>query len=198
MSFKVLGLCGGSGSGKSAASVFFAKSGYLPINADIVYRELTDKCSPCLDALVCAFGNDILNSHATLDRKKLAEIVFSDKNKLSELNHITHKFILDEIRNIISKAKEDGYRGALVDAPLLYESGFDSECDFIIAVVADLDIRIARITDRDSISVDAAIKRISSQKTDTELRDLADFVIENNADIYALEHEVAKIISKIT
>ena len=194
---KIIGLCGGSGSGKGIVASFFAENGYLTIDTDKVYREVTDKSSNCLDALVCEFGPEILNIDGSLNRKWLGEIVFSDKKKLSALNTITHRFILDRVRTIINDSANVKYKGFVVDAPLLYESGFDKECDFVVAVLANIDIRIDRIVVRDGISREAAIKRISSQITDERLRTLADFTVENNGNLLALREEVNEIIRKI-
>lgn len=197
MEFKVIGLCGGSGSGKGVVSSIFARYGYLTIDTDMVYREITNKKTPCLDALILEFGDKILNQEGGLDRKKLGAIVFSDREKLDRLNAVSHKFVLDEVRSIIENAKKEKYTGALVDAPLLFESGFDSECDYVVAVVAKTDIRISRIIERDDITKEAAIKRIASQTSDEYLISKSDFVIKNNADKKALESEVKMIISNI-
>ena len=109
MNFNIIGLCGGSGSGKGTVGNIFSDFGYLSIDTDKVYRELTDNKTHCLDALVCEFGGSILSKNGTLDRKKLAGIVFSDSEKLKRLNAITHHFILDEVRRIIAKAKKEGF-----------------------------------------------------------------------------------------
>ena len=197
MEFKVIGLCGGSGSGKGVVSSIFAKHGYLTIDTDAVYREITNRKTPCLDALVLKFGDEILNREGTLDRKTLGGIVFSDREKLNALNTIAHKFILAEVRTLIENAKKENCRGVIVDAPLLFESGFDSECDFVVAVIAMRDIRISRIIKRDDITKEAAIKRIDSQTSDEYLISKSDFVIENNLDKEALEASVEKIIFNI-
>ena len=194
---KIIGLCGGSGSGKGAVGKIFLENGYFTIDTDKVYRDITDNSSRCLDALVCEFGGDILNSYGTLNRKVLADIVFSDKTKLRRLNTITHKFVLERVRDIITALPSDKYIGAVVDAPLLYESGFDKECDFVIAVVADKELRINRIMIRDGIEREAAYKRINSQTSDDHISALADFTIENNGDISALKDRVLEIIKKI-
>ena len=91
-----------------------------------------------------------------------------------------------------------GAKAAIVDAPLLFESGFDKECDAVVLVIADLEVRIARIIKRDGISRDAAIMRINSQKKDDELLPIVDFVIENNGERERLDRQVSDIISKIT
>ena len=191
---KIIGLCGGSGSGKGAAGNIFSKNGYLTIDTDKVYRDITDNKSKCLDALICEFGAEILNSNGTLDRQSLGKIVFNDKKKLKTLNEISHKFILSRVREIISEAKAEDYVGVIVDAPLLYESGFDKECDLVVAVICDREIRINRIMSRDSISREAAIKRIDTQIQDSLLSAKADFVIVNNKDLEALEAQVTDII----
>ena len=193
---KVIGLCGGSGSGKGAVSSIFAKNGYLTIDTDMVYRDITGKKSQCFDALVAEFGNEILNQNGILDRKKLGDIVFSDREKLKKLNSIAHKHVLSEVRASIENAATADFKGVVVDAPLLFESGFDSDCDLVIAVIASKDIRIERIMKRDSISFEAALKRVNSQLSDEFLISRADFLIENNGDTEALEDTVKNILSK--
>ena len=196
MNKKIIGLCGGSGSGKGTVGNFFSECGYLVIDTDKVYREMIDKPSDCLDALVAEFGTEILSSTGVLDRRKLASIVFSDKKKHKVLNEITHKFVLQRVREII-KICEEEYIGTVVDAPMLFESGFDKECDFVIAVLADEKTRIDRIVVRDNLSHDAATERINSQIPDSELRKRADFSIINDADLNSLKMQVKHIIEKI-
>ena len=193
---KIIGLCGGSGSGKGTVGKTFSDNGYLVIDTDKVYRELTDTSSPCLLALIDEFGREILNSNGGLDRKKLASVVFSNRKKHTRLNEISHKFVLREVREKISTSL-DKYCGAVVDAPMLYESGFDKECDCVLAVICDREARIERIILRDNIPRDAAIKRIDSQITDAELISKADFVIENNSDLNSLKLQVEDIIKKL-
>ena len=195
MSLKVIGLCGGSGSGKGAVGNIFSKNGYFVIDTDKVYRDITDSRSTCLDALVCEFGSDILNSNGTLDRRALGKIVFNDSKKLRKLNEISHKFILKRVREMIYEAKNDEYIGVIVDAPLLYESGFDKECDKVIAVTCDKEIRINRIVHRDSITEEAAIKRINTQISDVELSKKADYTIVNNDGLDLLNAQVVNLIN---
>ena len=194
---KILGLCGGSGSGKSLVCKCFLKHGIVSIDADKVYHELVSSNSDCLVELTNEFGNSILTS-GTLDRRELARIVFSDPSKLERLNQITHKHILGRIRNMITDYEEKGYNGVIVDAPLLFESGFDKECDFIACVCADKDIRVKRITSRDNISNEDALIRISKQIPDEILREKCNFVIENNGnDITELENVIDDIVKLI-
>ncbi len=197
---KVIGLCGGSGSGKGAVSAFFEKLGFCHIDADAIYRTLTSGPSDCLDALSAEFGKDILTINGALDRRRLASIVFESEGaekKRKTLNKISHKFVLNKIREEIAISRSRGKIGALVDAPLLFESGFDSECDKIVCVVADIDIRIKRIIDRDGISEDAALARINSQISDESLKAKSDYVIVNNGSLAELEKAVISIAEDI-
>ncbi len=192
----VIGLCGASGSGKGTVSGFFGERGIECIDADLVYRELTSKKSPCLDEIGKEFGEKIIENNI-LDRRALAKIVFSDREKLKRLNEITHKYILAEIRKRIANAKKRGEEFIVVDAPLLFESGFDKECDKIVAVCAPLSVRIHRITERDCISGEEAASRLSSQKDDAFYRCNADYVIENDSDVLCLADRTDAVINKI-
>jgi dephospho-CoA kinase len=194
---KVIGLCGGSGSGKGAVSGVFAEIGIPSIDTDAVYREMTLSDSPCMRALRREFGEEVVNSLGGLDRTRLASIVFSDPTRLEKLNKIAHSFILDEARRRLAEYRDKGFAAAIVDAPVLFESGFDSECDAIICVVADRETRIARIMSRDGISYDAAEKRIASQMKDEILISKCDHVIYNNADIESLREGILSLKNKL-
>ena len=194
---KVIGLCGGSGSGKSTISSFFATHNILPINTDEIYRNITSHRTECINGLERAFGAEIINSDGSLNRKKLAPIVYADTEKQRILNGIAHYHVLNEVRLIIEEAEKKEYFAVLVDAPLLYESGFDKECDATVAVVADFEKRVERITIRDGISHEEAKGRINSQIPDSELIKKADYVIYNNADVEALKEQVSAVVLKI-
>ncbi len=197
---KVIGLCGGSGSGKGVVSALFRTYGFFSIDTDDVYHELISHTSDLTIELTEAFGKEIL-SLGKVDRKALSAIVFSGDNsseKLELLNKITHKHILDEVRERLFRYKSEGARYVIVDAPLLFESGFDKECDIIISVIADKATRICRIMQRDDISYDAAERRLMSQIDDNWLSENSDFIIENNLDKAALAATVEKIYKQIS
>ncbi|MBQ8303190.1 MAG: dephospho-CoA kinase [Clostridia bacterium] len=197
---KIIGLCGGSGSGKGIVSKIFLELGIPSIDTDLVYREMTNTPGPCLNALVAEFGGSILTNDGCLDRKRLADLVFAEndsKTKLKKLNEITHFFILNETRSRLAKFEQDGKIAAIVDAPVLFESGFDKECDEVICVITDRETRIDRIVSRDSISRDAAERRINSQMSDKELISRSDYVITNNGDISSLRPQIFEIAKQI-
>ena len=193
---KVIGLCGGSGSGKGVVSSLFDRRGIPAIDTDTVYRELTSVDSPCNRALSNEFGKEIISTDGSLNRKKLRTIVFTgddSKLHLKKLNEITHKYILDETRNRLDRFADLGYKAAIVDAPALFESGFDKECDIIISVIADREVRISRIMLRDNIDRITAEARINSQIPDEDIISRSDFVIKNDFDLETLEKKVEEI-----
>ena len=132
---KVIGLTGPSGrQGHSRA--FTQKHGIPAIDTDRLYRKILIPPSPCLDDLKATFGDSIIRPDGTLDRKALAAIVFSDKAKLSLLNSVTHKYILARVKKRIAYRARRGERAVIVDAPALFESGFDAKCDITITITA--------------------------------------------------------------
>ena len=197
---KVIGLCGGSGSGKGTACDIFREYNIPSVDTDAVYREITAIPGPCLNALKSEFGSEIITDEGGLNRKALAAIVFSGEDstyKLSRLNEITHRFILDETRRRLEGFRQNGSIAALVDAPVLFESGFDEECDIVVCVIADNETRIQRIIARDGITRQQAEDRISSQLSNEELISRSDFVIYNNSDIDSLRSEVSSFLTQI-
>lgn len=191
-----VGLAGGSGSGKGTVSNLFRDYGIKSINTDAVYHDLTSPGGACIAPLVAEFGKDILNSDGSLNRPALFESVFSSDDmpdRKEKLQSITHGLILQKVRDILSKMEKSGVPAVLVDAPLLFESGFDRECDLIISVIADTDIRIRRIMCRDGITQENAKKRIESQLSDDFLSKNSDFIIINNGDCESLYGKVQSI-----
>ena len=194
---KVVGLCGGSGVGKGYCARLFAECGIPAIDTDKVYHDLVSGPSDCLNELVACFGESIVSESGALDRRELSKTVFSDKRALTELNKITHKHILAKTENIIEKFEKMGYGAVLIDAPLLFESGFDKKCDLILGVVADDAIRVERITKRDGITEAAATRRISSQLSNDEIANKCDYVIVNNGESDALCELIRTLAEKI-
>ena len=198
---KIIGLCGGSGSGKGTVASIFLEYGIPSVDTDAVYRKMTKFDSPCLRALSEEFGSEIISSDGSLNRQLLASIVFTGdgaEERLAKLNRISHYYILAETERILEEFSNDGYKAALVDAPVLFESGFDSKCHEIICVVADKEVRLSRIMSRDSMTMEAAEQRIASQMSDEGLIARSNYVIRNNSDINSLRSQIAEIANKIT
>jgi len=193
----IIGLTGGSGAGKGEVCRAFLSLGIESVDTDKVSRDATKKGSECLRELTENFSGAILTAYGELDRKKLAEIAFSSRENLDLLNKITHKHILNECRRIILDMQTAGRKAVVVDAPLLFESGFDKSCDVIISVTADLDKRIERITARDNITREQAETRINSQKSDEFFIENSNYVIYNNSDYADIYIQAAKIYDAV-
>jgi len=191
---KILGITGGSGTGKSTVSRMLEEKGFYIIDADKVAREIVEVGMPALAEIKEYFGESVIKEDNSLDRRALAGIVFNDKNSLAKLNEITHKYITEEIDKRLS---EFGGEWAVIDAPLLFESGIGDKCDLILSVVADYDVRKERIIKRDSLSQQQAEQRINAQKDKQFYIEKSDFVIENNGSEYELKREVEEFAGKL-
>ena len=190
---KIVGLCGQSGSGKGLICSLFYELNIISIDTDKVYHDIISVDSECTRELISAFGDSISLNHG-INRKELAKIAFSSKENLEMLNSITHKHILNEVRSEIDHIRQENcFDGIIIDAPLLFESGFDKECDLTMAIIADTETKIARIMNRDGITRDRAISRLTSQISDAELTRRCDYVIENNSDIDAIRKQVSEL-----
>ncbi len=194
-----IGVCGSSGSGKGFVCKLLSTYGYKWIDTDRVYRDLATPKSKCVKELKECFGNTILNPDGSLNRKNLSKIVFEgegSKDRLNQLNKITHSHIQRETERIIYESEQNGYKGALIDAPVLFESGFDKMCDVTICVTAPTELKLQRIMSRDGITYEKALSRMSSQLTDDELRKKCTYEIDNsaNADI---EKQILDILAKL-
>lgn len=192
----IVGLTGQSGAGKTTVCNTFEQSGFAIINADIVAREVMSKGSKCLEETVSVFGG-ILLEDGTLDRKKLAGIVFSDRDKLKIYENIIFPYIISSIKEKIDMYKKEMYNYILLDAPTLFESKADGLCDIIVSVIADRDIRLNRILKRDSITLNEAEIRLNSQKNDDFYICKSDYVIKNNGSLSELENNTMDVVNSI-
>lgn len=186
----VIGLCGGSGSGKTTAAAIMASLGAAVIETDRVYHEMCAAGTPCMEELAAEFGDHVAFVDGRLDRSRLSRYVFANEDARLRLNEITHAHIKRETLALIEKYRAGNYPAVVVDAPLLFEAGFDRFCDLTVGVTSPREVRIARITARDGVSPDAAEARIAPQIGDEELRARCDYIIENNGDTAELEVRV--------
>lgn len=200
---RVIGLTGGSGAGKGEVSLCFISQGIKCLDTDKVSREVCLPGKPCLNELVEYFGEGILLPDGKLDRKGLASLVFGEEDrekrevKHAALNRITHRHIIDSMNEWLRERERAGDSFAVVDAPQLFESGFDRHCDYTVGVIADEEVRIRRIISRDRITRETAEKRIRSQKSNQFFIDTCDFTVYNNQGIDVLEGQVNNILEKI-
>lgn len=184
----VVGITGGSGCGKSHLASLLKERGYGVVDADEVAKTVMQKGEECLGETVREFGEGILEEDGQLNRKKLAKIVFSDKEKLLKLNEISHKYILKGIEDRIDASGSDV---VFVDGAVLIESGFS--CDVMIGVLAGYDCRMMRIMRRDRLSEAEAKTRLDAQQKDEFYHKNCDFVVYNDEDGFDIEEILKRI-----
>jgi len=189
----VIGITGGIAGGKTAVSDMLAKKGEQIIDADIISREVIEPGTKGEKLLKEAFPEAF--DGGSLDRGRLREIVFADEKKLQKLDEITHPLIREEIEKRI--AETDREQVYLV-VPLMFESGFDALCDYIVTVVSDEDKRIKRLKARNNSITDELAERIvHSQVSECERVTRADGVIVNNDSRERLEERVNEFYEEI-
>ena len=176
---KRIGITGPTGAGKTTALQALGQLGAHIIDADAVYHRLLAESGELRAALVHRFGPSILDAGGQVDRKALGRAVFGDPAALEDLNAITHRFVLADIRKQMEEAQRQGRPAVAVDAIALVESGLGAECDAVVAVLAPLETRIRRIMAREGISEDYARRRALAQKGDDFFRAYCDHVLEN-------------------
>ena len=174
---KIIGVTGGIGSGKSTVSSMFRQFGADVVDADEISRAITKKNGSAFCEIVQSFGEKILSESGEIDRKKLGQIVFSDKKKLAVLNEITHKYVFVEMEKQIKASKAEII---ILDVPLLFSNDFILKYDYSVGVTANISERIKRVKSRDGLSEDEILTRMENQISDKELEEKADFIIENN------------------
>ena len=176
-----VGLTGSIGVGKSFVASVFVELGCHVLDADQTAREVVMPGTPGLKALTEAFGEEILNTDGTLDRKSLGALIFADQSQRERLNHILHPFIIarqDEILNEWEAGDPNGI--GIVDAALMIESGGYKRFDKLIVVHCRPEVQLERLMLRDKLSRDEALRRINSQMSQEEKQKFADYLIDTS------------------
>ena len=190
----IIGLTGGTGTGKTSVSRYFESAGYDVIDYDLITREIYKKGSACLKEIAGHFGSEILTSDGELDRRALGAIVFADKKSLEKLNSIVYKYIIEYTEDIIENSKD---KKLLLDAPTLFEAGLQNKCDKLIGVIAPKELRLERVMQRDNLNRERVIDRINSQKDDDFYIKNCDYIINNNGSVSYMEAQASDIIREI-
>ena len=175
----ILGITGGTGSGKTTALRTLEELGALIIDCDAVYHELLIENKEMLSAIDSAFPGVVTGG--VLDRKALGAVVFSDAEALARLNGITHKYVGLEIDRLLENWAMAGGRLAAIDAIELFGGNLAERCKATFAVLADRDKRVERIMARDSISREYAALRVDAQKPDSYFEEKCDYILKNNS-----------------
>ncbi|CEN79680.1 dephospho-CoA kinase [Paraclostridium sordellii] len=192
----VIGLTGNIGCGKSSLSKILKDNSLDIIDADIISREIMSN-NKLLEEVFKVFGEDVKEKDGTLNRKKLASIVFSDDKKLVALNDITHPAIKNEIKRRIKDIENKGRNIVIVDAALLIEGKFLDLIDKLIVITCDEKEQLNRVMHRDNSNMDEALNRISSQMNQDEKVKFGDYIIDNSGSLEELNYKANKLITYI-
>lgn len=194
-----IGITGPSGAGKSRFCRILEEEGWVLLDCDAIYHELTDVPSACTEELSARwnFGKKILRPDGSLDRRALAAKVFAPgaEKRLARLNKITHKYILAEVRARRDAALGAGCVGVLIDAPLLFQAGFDAECDFTVAVTAPEADRVQRLLLRDNLDEAAIRARLAASPDDSYYTSRADVTVINIGDREDLARDARRVVT---
>lgn len=172
-----VGITGGIGSGKSTVCAVFETLGIPVYYADTETKQLYTKNSGLKDAVINAFGPDVyLNGN--LDRAKMASIVFSNKEKLNQLNQIVHPFVIQDFEDWCKLHTNKQY--VIKEAAIMFESGSYKQLDVIVGVIAPEEVRIERTMKRDGLSREEVVQRINKQMPADEMAKRCHYIIENN------------------
>ena len=186
----VVGLTGGIGSGKSAATAIFEDLGIDVVDADLASREAVLPGSKALDQIQKKFGNEILLEDQSLNRARLREIIFDNSEDKTWLEQLLHP----EIRHIIqSKLENSSSEYVILVSPLLFETDQHEFCNTTILIDSSLNSQVSRTSKRDSVSEDSVKKIISAQMSRDEKLKIAKIVINNDDSLEQLESNVKNV-----
>ena len=193
-----VGLTGGLGSGKSTASKFFESMGAYILDADEAAKNLIDNSKKVQSELIKEFGTDIIDISGKIDKKKLARIAFQDEDHQQRLNYVVHPHIHQEIDKYFQKILGAGkHELFIVDAALIYESGYDAHLDYVIVISAQLKHRMERALDRKTLSRDEILKRIEFQWPEEDKTNIADYVIHNDGTELELKNQIDELYNSL-
>ena len=174
-----IGITGSIGAGKSTVAGIFKVLGIPVFDADATAKNILNTDSVLREQIAATFGSETYKN-GLLDKKYLATLVFNNPDQLAKLNALVHPATI-EAANIWAKhCEEQGSPYILKEAALLFEAGTNIGLDFIIGVTAPVEMRIARVMERDHVTREEVLKRMKHQLDDTEKMNRCNFVIDNN------------------
>jgi dephospho-CoA kinase len=190
-----LGLSGGIGSGKSTVSKILSDLGAVVIDADVIAKEVLLPGTSGFESAVSTFGSNILDNEGTIDRKRLAKLVFENPKELAELEAIVHPAVFARVAEIRNSLPESAV--VVYDTPLMFEKQLQGQFDKVLVVVSDKELRRTRLLER-GLELGDIEARMANQATDEQRVTIADFVIENNGSLESLREQVAKVWHQIS
>lgn len=193
-----VGLTGSIAAGKSFVTSVFAELGCRVLDADQTAREVVMPGAAGLEAVVQSFGRDVLAPDGTLDRARMASIVFAEEEKRLRLNHILHPFIIARQDEILRGWEREDPNGiAIVDAALMIESGGYKRFDKLIVVHCRPEVQLERLMLRDKLTLAEAQRRIASQMPQEEKQRYADFLIDTSDGFEPTRERTAEVYKEL-
>ena len=193
-----VGLTGGIGCGKSTASTVMAELGAYIFEADDEAKKMITENSTVQSELIAEFGTDIMGAGNVMDLQKLGRIALQDEDHQMRLNSVVHPYIYNLIDDQFNKISEKNKHSMfVVDAALIYESGYDQHLDYVIVITALMKNRMERTIARGTLTRQQILKRIDLQWSEEEKTGLADFVIHNDGTEEDLQKEIKEIYNRI-
>jgi len=194
-----VGLTGGIGSGKSTASRYLESLGAFVLDADEEAKKMITSNETVQHELISEFGTDIIDGTGRVDKNKLSRVAFQDEDHQQRLNSVVHPYIFNLIDKEFNRVFNDKKHGVfIVDAALIYETGFDAHLDYVIVVTAHLKNRMERALGRETLSREEILKRVDFQWPEEEKVNMADFVVHNDGAEAELQKNIESIIKKLT
>lgn len=192
-----IGLTGGIGCGKSTISMIFRENSIPVIDADEISRKVLLNHPDILLEIRKSFGDEYFDENGEFLRRKMGNLIFSDKSRKVQYENIIMPHIFHDILSEIKKYNDVGEEICIIDAPTLIENKLHTYMDKIIVVIASEEIQIERVMRRDNFSREEAIIRINNQMSTKEKCKFADFIIDNSGNLQETRIKVMKVISKL-
>jgi dephospho-CoA kinase len=190
-------LTGGIATGKTYVRARLTSHGIPTLDADTLARDAVAPGSPGLAAVTARFGTDLVQSDGSLDRRRLGAMVFADPQARADLEAIVHPRVREATAAWLDRLADAGETLAVVDIPLLYETGRERDFDRVVVTSCPRGQQVARIVERDGLSPAEAEARIDAQlPTDEKVR-RADFVIDTGGTYGDTNRQIDRIVEKL-
>ncbi|MBR2071106.1 MAG: dephospho-CoA kinase [Phascolarctobacterium sp.] len=194
---KIIGLTGGIASGKSTVATELRKQNVPVFDADEVSRNAVVKGSKGLALVAEAFGAEYLTADGEMDRAKISQLVFSDKEALKTLEGILHKIVWDEAEAFLAEAREQKAKLAVLDVPLLIETKWHERVDLVWLVAVSKKQQIKRAMIRSGMTEEEVKARIAAQMSLEDKKKFADVVLDNSGALEETLEQVHKELAKL-
>jgi dephospho-CoA kinase len=182
-----IGVTGGIGSGKSEICAIFQSLGAICYSSDTIAKELMSTDTRIKRRINALFGSSMYREDGTLDKKAIAKAIFADEALKEQVNAIVHPVVIDYLAGVIEKARAATPSMLFIESALIYDAGTEELFDYIVLAISDSELSIERVMKRDSVTRTEVMQRQSAQLPPDQHKEKADFIIENNGDLYLLK-----------